>query len=232
MDKLPESPEINEGGLRKQLKLKKDEKFKIGELAKVRKVKMGNMFDFRGKQFKMTPLLRKRVVLALAFMRLPKGKNAGKFAKKNKGKKPSDMSNPIDRELLSYSLEASYPHSVVTIEEYPNRAVAVQNAQGRNGLVFKGNQPNTWFTAVGTRDLGGQNSHPMSRDAVYAAALAIDSAMIHHHNRRPAVPFVARDTQGNDLGHPRPNPNTHPMGTLPNAANNPRNNRNNNGGQD
>ncbi|MGI9555549.1 MAG: hypothetical protein ACR2M9_01695, partial [Cyanophyceae cyanobacterium] len=80
-DELPKADEIMEGGLRKMLKLKKDEKFKIGELAKVKKTKSGEMFDFRGKQYKMTPLMSKRVNLALNFLRLPKRKAAGEFAK-------------------------------------------------------------------------------------------------------------------------------------------------------
>lgn len=74
-DELPKADEIMEGGLRKMLKLKKGEKFKIGELAKVKKTKSGEMFDFRGKQYKMTPLMSKRVNLALNFLRLPKNSN-------------------------------------------------------------------------------------------------------------------------------------------------------------
>ena len=73
-DLLPDDDEIKQGGLRKALRLKKDEKFKIGELAKAKKTKIGEMFEFRGKQFKMTPLMAKRINLALNFLRLPKKK--------------------------------------------------------------------------------------------------------------------------------------------------------------
>ena len=101
-DQLPKANEIMEGGLRKMLKLKKDEKFKIGELAKVKKTKPGEMFDFRGKQYKMTPLMSKRVNLALNFLRLPKRKAAGEFAKKNKNKR--NPKNPIDGDLLESAI--------------------------------------------------------------------------------------------------------------------------------
>jgi len=60
--------DIKEDGLRKQLKVKKDYKFKIGELKKLDKVKEGDAFKFQGKDFKMTKLLKKRIQLAINMM--------------------------------------------------------------------------------------------------------------------------------------------------------------------
>lgn len=73
--KLPTDDEIQQGALRKALRLKKGEKFKIGELVKAKKTKVGEMFEFRGRQYKMTPLMAKRINLAINFLRLPKRKN-------------------------------------------------------------------------------------------------------------------------------------------------------------
>jgi hypothetical protein len=61
--------EIKEGGLRKMLKLKKDEKFKITELRKLAKIEKGEKFKFHDKEFKMTDLMKKRIVLAINMMK-------------------------------------------------------------------------------------------------------------------------------------------------------------------
>lgn len=59
--------EVKEGALRRQLGLKKDEKFNKKDLVRLSKVETGEMFEWRGKQKKMTKLLKKRVVFALNF---------------------------------------------------------------------------------------------------------------------------------------------------------------------
>jgi hypothetical protein len=64
--------ELKEGGLRKQMKVGKDHKFKIGELTKANKTEVGKEFDFHGKMLKMTPLMKKRITLAISLLRLPK----------------------------------------------------------------------------------------------------------------------------------------------------------------
>jgi len=60
---------IKEGGLRGQLGLKKDEKFNKTELQKALKTEVGKTFNFRGKQKKMTELMRKRIQLAVNMMK-------------------------------------------------------------------------------------------------------------------------------------------------------------------
>ena len=144
--KLPTSDEITEDGLRKMLKLKKTEKFMIGELAKVKKTKTGGMFDFRGKEYKMTPLMQKRVDLALTFLRLPKAK-PGEFAKKNKGKaKPK---NPIGGDLLEEAIskyaQERRDRGLPTLGSigtsvFPTRAAAQRNIDqtfAGNGIIFE-----------------------------------------------------------------------------------------------
>ena len=63
-----EKIKFKEGGLRQQLKVPKDYKFKISELKKLQKVKTGEKFDFLGKEFKKTPLMAKRINFAITFM--------------------------------------------------------------------------------------------------------------------------------------------------------------------
>ena len=71
-DRLPLDT-MKEGSFRKQLKLKEDDpSLKITEIRKMLKSENGKDFNFRGKQIKMTPLLRKRGNLAITLMKLPK----------------------------------------------------------------------------------------------------------------------------------------------------------------
>lgn len=74
MDQESDFTDIKKGGLRRQLRLKADEKFKIGELVSANKTKPGEKFMFRGKEFKMTPLMKKRITLAINFLRMNKKK--------------------------------------------------------------------------------------------------------------------------------------------------------------
>ncbi len=64
--------EIKKGGLRQQLKVPKDYKFKRSELLKLGKIPTGESFDFLGKNFKMTKLLKDRVVLGANLMKKKK----------------------------------------------------------------------------------------------------------------------------------------------------------------
>ncbi len=63
-----EKVEFKEGGLRNQLKVPKDYKFKLSELRRMAKVNTGNTFNFLNKDRKMTPLLKKRINFAITLM--------------------------------------------------------------------------------------------------------------------------------------------------------------------
>lgn len=71
MDKI-DIEDLKKGGLRQQLKVGKFYKFTLGPLVKANKTAVGDMFEFNSKTFKMTPLLKKRITLAINLMRLPK----------------------------------------------------------------------------------------------------------------------------------------------------------------
>jgi hypothetical protein len=64
-----EKIKFKEGGLRQQLKVPKDYKFKKSDLNKLNKIKTGEEFEFLGKQFKKTPLMAKRITFALTLMK-------------------------------------------------------------------------------------------------------------------------------------------------------------------
>jgi hypothetical protein len=67
--------EMKEGSLKRMLKVKKDDKpLRIGELQKLSKVATGTSTSFRGNDIKITPLMKKRVVLAINLIRASKGK--------------------------------------------------------------------------------------------------------------------------------------------------------------
>jgi len=59
------SQDIKEGGLRKQLKMKKGEKLNKTQLNRMLKTEDGKTFTYKGNTFKMTPLMKKRLQLAL-----------------------------------------------------------------------------------------------------------------------------------------------------------------------
>jgi hypothetical protein len=56
---------VKEGALRRALKLKKEETFFLPDLRKINKTDIGKSFKFKGNTFKMTPLMKKRVTLAI-----------------------------------------------------------------------------------------------------------------------------------------------------------------------
>ncbi len=64
-----EKIKIKEGGLRSQLKVPKNHKFTKSELNKIKKIEIGEKFNFLGKEFKKTPLMSKRVNLAITLMK-------------------------------------------------------------------------------------------------------------------------------------------------------------------
>ena len=67
--------ELKEGSLKRMLKVKKDDKpLRIGELQKLSKLDIGTSTSFRGNDIKITPLMKKRVVLAINLIRASKGK--------------------------------------------------------------------------------------------------------------------------------------------------------------
>lgn len=60
---------IKKGALKRQLGLPQSYTFKKSELNKMKKVEVGDTFDFNGKTRKMTGLLKRRITLALVLMR-------------------------------------------------------------------------------------------------------------------------------------------------------------------
>jgi hypothetical protein len=60
---------MKEGGLRRQLRLKKGDKFTKPDINKLARVAEGKSFLFKGNQFKMTKLLKKRILLAKTMMK-------------------------------------------------------------------------------------------------------------------------------------------------------------------
>ena len=67
--------DMKEGSLKRMLGVKAgDPPLKIGELQKLAKLEIGATGTFRGKQKKITPLLKKRVVLAINLIRASRGK--------------------------------------------------------------------------------------------------------------------------------------------------------------
>jgi len=64
--------EIEQGALRKALKMKKSDKFTKTELDRLKKVKTDTEFVFKGNKFMMTPKLKKQVNLGSTLMGLKK----------------------------------------------------------------------------------------------------------------------------------------------------------------
>ena len=61
--------DIKQDALRKQLKVPEAHKLTKSELSKLTKTPNGESFDFLGKEFKMTRLLKRRITLAMVLMR-------------------------------------------------------------------------------------------------------------------------------------------------------------------
>lgn len=60
---------IKEGGLHRSLKVPQDYTFKRSELNKLKKIQNGDSFEFHGKKIKMTPLVKRRIVLGMNLMK-------------------------------------------------------------------------------------------------------------------------------------------------------------------
>ena len=60
---------IKKGALRRQLRLKKNERFTKREVFRLKNVPVGTSFLFRGRPFKMTLLLKRRVTFAYVLMK-------------------------------------------------------------------------------------------------------------------------------------------------------------------
>tara|TARA_Y100000114_G_scaffold33024_1_gene28401 strand:+ start:2241 stop:2504 length:264 start_codon:yes stop_codon:yes gene_type:complete len=67
--KEKETFQIKPGALKKQLGVPDSYKFDKKELNRLKKVEVGDSFDFNGKKKKMTNLLKKRITLALTLMK-------------------------------------------------------------------------------------------------------------------------------------------------------------------
>jgi hypothetical protein len=63
-----EKIKFKEGGLRNQLKVPKDYKFKITELRRLNKIPTNEKFSFLGKDFKMTKLMKQRINFGITLM--------------------------------------------------------------------------------------------------------------------------------------------------------------------
>ena len=59
---------IKKGALKTQLGVPQEYRFNRKELTKMKNVENGRSFEFKGRRFKMTPLLKRRVTLALTLM--------------------------------------------------------------------------------------------------------------------------------------------------------------------
>jgi hypothetical protein len=69
--KLGDKPiKIEQGALRKALKMKESDKFTKTELERLKKVKTDTEFVFKGKKFMMTPKLKKQVSLGAMIINL------------------------------------------------------------------------------------------------------------------------------------------------------------------
>jgi hypothetical protein len=60
---------FKEGTLRRQLKMKRGDKFTKASLGKLKGIEIGAKFTFRGNNFKMTKLMKERVNLGLTLMK-------------------------------------------------------------------------------------------------------------------------------------------------------------------
>lgn len=63
-----EKIKFKKGALHRQLKVPQSYTFTKTELNKIKKIPAGQSFEFKGKTFKKTPLLSKRVNFALTLM--------------------------------------------------------------------------------------------------------------------------------------------------------------------
>ena len=60
---------IKKGGLKRQLRVKPDYKFTKQAVNRLARIEVGKRFNFEGNDFRMTSLMRKRVLLAKNMMK-------------------------------------------------------------------------------------------------------------------------------------------------------------------
>lgn len=61
---------FKEGTLRRQLKMKKGEKFSKSDMNKLKKIEVGKEFMFHDRKFKMTKLMKQRINLGATLMKM------------------------------------------------------------------------------------------------------------------------------------------------------------------
>tara|TARA_A100001391_G_scaffold2701_2_gene2457 strand:- start:69 stop:305 length:237 start_codon:yes stop_codon:yes gene_type:complete len=64
-----EKVKIKKGALRDMLGVPKSYKFNKTSLKRINKTDIGKSFEFQGKRFKMTNLMKKRITLAITLMK-------------------------------------------------------------------------------------------------------------------------------------------------------------------
>lgn len=69
-----EKMDMKKGALHRQMGVSNDYTFNKSKLTKINKTGVGSMFEFEGKNRKMTPLLKKRITLAITLMGFRKQK--------------------------------------------------------------------------------------------------------------------------------------------------------------
>ncbi len=63
---------FKKGSLKKQLRLKKNDKFTLSGLQRLQKIPIKQRFSFKGKQFTMTLLMKRRINFAITLMKMKK----------------------------------------------------------------------------------------------------------------------------------------------------------------
>jgi len=61
---------IKKGALRRQLKVPDNYTFTRAALTRINATDIGQKFKFKGNEFKMTPLLKKRITFAISLMKI------------------------------------------------------------------------------------------------------------------------------------------------------------------
>ena len=139
--------DLKPDGLRNQLKVGKVYKFTKGPLITANKTKPGEMFKFEGKDFKMTPLMKKRITLAITLLKLPKATKSelNDFAKKNKGK--SKPKNPIGGDALEWSTAEASRHGLLRQRQPHEQFLSVSHNRARNEDLYRDHSDNNIFVS-------------------------------------------------------------------------------------
>ena len=65
---------IKKGALRRQLKVPANYTFTRAALSRINATDIGQKFKFKGNEFKMTPLLKKRITFAISLIKIQKNR--------------------------------------------------------------------------------------------------------------------------------------------------------------